>query len=97
MNRAERRRAKRVADKPPTTSVEYEKGFRDGLSHANNILFYMTAYTLQYKLDLDKERLQEIMMAIYNNIDAYRTEHLTPEDFDTIREQMRLEFGIKLN
>ena len=95
MNRAERRRLGRNIE--PTTSVEYEHGYQRGLQKANEILFYMTAYTLQYKLDMDKEQLQEIMMAIFNNVDAYRTGHLTPEDFDTIREQMRLEFGIKLN
>jgi hypothetical protein len=95
MNRAERRRTGRNIK--PTTSVEYETGYQRGLAQANEILFYMVAYTLQYKLDYNKEQLQEIMMAIYNNVDAYRTGHLAPEDFDTIREQMRIEFGIKLN
>lgn len=97
MNRAERRRLKRAEDKPPRTSVEYEKGFQDGMSHATDILFYMSAYTIQYKLGFGRERLQSIMMAIFNNVDAYRTGHLAPEDFDTIREEMRLKYGIKLN
>ena len=95
MNRAERRRLGR--DIKPTTSVEYETGFQKGMADATDILFYMTAYTIQYKLDLDKEKLQEIMMAIFNNVDAYRTGHLAPEDFDTIREQIRTEFEIRLN
>ncbi len=95
MNRAERRRLGR--DIKPTTSAEYEAGYKRGMESTTDILFYMTAYTIQYKLDLDKEKLQEIMMAIFNNVDAYRTGHLAPEDFDTIREEIRLEYGIKLN
>ena len=66
------------------------------MESATEILFYMTAYTLDYKLELSTEKLQEIMMAIFNNVDAYRTGHLAPEDFDTIKEDMKLNKGIKL-
>jgi hypothetical protein len=97
MNRAERRRLKRNEDKPPRTSVEYEQGFHDGMAHATEVLFYLTAYTIQYKLGFGKERLQKIMYAIFNNVDCFRTGHLEPRDFDTIREEMRLKYGIKLN
>jgi hypothetical protein len=57
MNRAERRRLKRNEDKPPRTSVEYEQGFHDGMAHANEVLFYLTAYTIQYKLRLWKREI----------------------------------------
>ena len=73
MNRAERRRLKRAEDKPPTTSVEYETGYMNGMKEATEILFYMTAYTLQYKLEFGRDRLQRIMRNIFDNVDAYRT------------------------
>lgn len=75
----------------------YDEGFKSGMQHVVDITFYMTAYTLQYKLGFGKKRLQRIMRAIYNNIDAYRTENLTPEDYDTIVAEMRKKYGIKLD
>ena len=51
----------------------YDEGYKRGMQDCVDITFYMTLYTIQYKLDLDKEKLQEIGQSIYNNIDAYRT------------------------
>lgn len=66
-----------------------EKGFRDGMSEAVDIMFYMTAYTLNYKLKLGKVRLPRVMRWIYNNIDSFRTGQLTTEDMDYIRKEMQ--------
>lgn len=75
----------------------YNEGVRDGSQNVIDVTFYMVAYTLQYKLGFGKKRLQWIMKAIYNNIDCYRTGHLTPEDYDTIVGEMRDKYGINLN
>ncbi len=101
MNRQERRRLEKKNDKTVVLQQyreeAFEEGRKTGMHDVLEITFYMVAYTLQYKLGFGRKRLQWIMQAIYNNIDAYRTEHLTPEDFQTIIEDMRQNYGIKLN
>lgn len=72
-----------------------EKGFKDGMSEAVDIMFYMTAYTLRYKMEWGQVRLSRTMRWIYNNIDAFRTGHLTSEDMRDIRKEMK-ELGIML-
>ena len=72
-----------------------EKGFKDGMSEAIDITFYMTAYTLNYKLGYGRVRLARVMRWIYNNIDSFRTGQLTTEDMDEIRKQM-IDMGICL-
>ena len=37
----------------------YEKGFKDGMRHVEECMFYMTAYTIQYKLSLGAKRLKK--------------------------------------
>lgn len=93
MNRAERRRYsslgisnKAIMDK--TLSDMREQGIKEGMRMCEEIVFYMTAYTINYKLGFGKERLPKIMKEIYNNIDAYRTKHLTPSDYNTIVSEM---------
>lgn len=93
MNRSERRKysklgvsKKTIMDK--TLSDVYEQGVKDGMKSVTEIVFYMAAYTINYKLGFGKERLQKIMKEIYNNIDAYRTKHLTPSDYNTIVSEM---------
>ncbi len=93
MNRAERRRCnhlgvsnKMIMDK--TLSDVYEQGVKDGMKSVSEIVFYMAAYTINYKLGFGKERLPKIMEEIYSNIDAYRTKHLTPSDYNTIVSEM---------
>lgn len=66
-----------------------EKGFKDGMSEAVDVMFYMTAYTLHYKLDYGKVRLTRVMRWIYKNIDSFRTGQLTTEDMQVIREEMK--------
>lgn len=73
----------------------YEKGFKDGMREVSEIVFYMTAYTIDYKLDLTHEQKIELMKAVYNNIDGYRTGHLEPVDYDVIVKEMN-DKGIKI-
>lgn len=102
MNRAERRRLEKQGYSPNNIMEQYRKeafdaGYANGMHDCLNIVFYMTAYTIQYKLDYGREDLQYIMKAIFNNIDAYKTGHLTPEDFETIVMDMRNTYGVKLD
>lgn len=100
MNRAERRRAekqgynhKTIMDK--TLSDVYQKGYVAGRNDAICIIFYMTAHSIQMEFGLGRKRLQRAMKRIFNNIDAFRTGHLTPNDYDTIVAEMN-EMGIKI-
>ena len=61
----------------------YEEGYHRGMQDCVDITFYMTIYTLSYKLELDVEELREISKAIFNNIDSFRTGHLEPKDYDS--------------
>lgn len=93
MNRAERRRYsnlgvsnKMVMDK--TLLDAYEQGYKAGMKSVTDIVFYMTAHTINYKLGFGRKRLQRIMKQIYNNIDAFRTGHLETNDYETIVKEM---------
>ena len=102
MNRQERRKQEKLGiskvDIMNTYRKEaYNEGYSAGMRSVVDITFYMTAYTLSYKTEYSKEELRELMRAIYTNIDSYRTGQLSPEDYTTIEEQMRNEYGIKLN
>lgn len=66
MNRQERRKLeKNGLSKEQVRAIEhsnireeaYERGFKAGMQESVDILFYMTAYTLNYKLDFGKKRL----------------------------------------
>lgn len=99
MNRAERRKREQSGENKAHILQEYrkqawEEGHRQGMQSVIDITFYLTAYTLSYKLDLPKEELQTLVKAIYNNIDAFRSGHLEPKDYDTIVKQMNDEYGI---
>ena len=93
MNRTERRRlaSKGFSDRD-IRAIElekaYQRGVKDGKLDAIEIMFYMTAYTLNYKLDFGAKRLQRVMYWIFNNIDSFRTGHLTREDYPDIKKKM---------
>ena len=93
MNRAERRRAekqgysnKAIMDK--TLSDMYEQGVKDGMRMCEEIVFYMTAYSIQLEFNLGKKRLQRAMRRVFDNIDAYRTKHLNSSDYDLIKSEI---------
>ena len=92
MNRKERRNMEKKYG-PNFAMQKYreeikEEGIQQGMRMAIEIILYMTCYTLNYKLGLGRKRLPEIMYHIVDNVDAYNTGHLTPEDFIEIKKQM---------
>lgn len=100
MNRQERRRLEKkgvnkrvIMDK--YREELYEKGFKDGMRHVEECVFYMTAYTIQYKLKFGSKRLKQIMYDIFNNIDGFRTGHLSRADYETIKEEIK-KMGVEL-
>lgn len=73
-----------------------EIGERNGVKMAVDMILYMTAYTINYKLGFGKKRLLRIMSQITDNIDAYNTGHLTHEDYEEIKRMMnKLGFFVK--
>lgn len=100
MNRAERRRLERKGVNQGSImqrygSEAYDSGYKKGMSDAIEIMFYMTAWAIQARLDFGPKRLQRIMKQIFENIDCYRTGHLYPEDFPYIKSEMQ-KIGINL-
>ena len=100
MNRQERRRLARQGASESYIEKRrkdeaYDKAFDDGMLKAIEITFYMTAYTLNYKLGFGRKRLVETMGWIYNNIDAFRSGHLSRFDFDTIKKEIE-DMGVRL-
>lgn len=93
MNRARRRELERkygtnyAMQKYREEAIE--QGSKMGARTAIDMVMYMTAYTLNYKLGLGKKRLPEIMYHIVDNIDAYNTGHLTHADYVEIKKQMK--------
>lgn len=100
MNRAERRKAskagvsnKAIMDR--TLIDTYEQGYKAGMKAVSEIVFYMTAYTIQLEFGLGRKRLQRAMKRVYSNIDAYHTGHLTLSDYDVIVSEMN-KMGVKI-
>ena len=98
MNRAERRRQERKYGKIVAMQryrdEAYELGRQRGQREDLEVILYMMAYTMNYKLGFGKKRLTEIIYHVMDNIDAFKTGHLTPNDFNEIKRQIN-ELGIK--
>lgn len=93
MNRAERRRYsslgisnKAIMDK--TLSDMRQQGIKEGMRMCEEIVFYMTAYSLKLEFGLGSKRLQKAMRRVFDNIDAFRTGHLNSSDYDVIKSEM---------
>ena len=93
MNREERRKAekqgysnKAIMDK--TLMDVREQGIKDGMRMCEEIVFYMTAYSIQLEFNLGRKRLQRAMKRVFDNIDAFRTGHLNSSDYDVIKSEM---------
>lgn len=100
MNREQKRRALKEVNTPykfnqamsyglDMQKRDLEQRFNAQKKDIIDIILTMTAYTIQYKLGLGKKRLPEIMNAILNNIDSFNTGHLTKQDFDFIKEDLK--------
>lgn len=98
MNRSERRRQERKYGKAVAMQRYRDEAFELGRIRGQRedmeVVLYMTAYTIQYKLDLSDEKLKEVMNYILDNIDAFNTKHLNHADFVEIKESMN-KIGIK--
>lgn len=68
----------------------YEKKIEDFV----DVMIVMTAYTLNLE-GYGKKRLPNLMARILNNIDAFRTGHLAPPDFDIIKDEIK-KLGVKI-
>lgn len=79
-----------------TPERAYEKGVKRGREDATEIIFYMLAWTIQYKMDFGKKRLQRIMKETMNNIEAFGTGHLSPEDYVEIKNEIENKYDIRL-
>ena len=92
MNRSKRREMERKYGKAFTMQryreEAIEQGQSEGIKKSIEMIIYMTAYTLNYKLGLGKKRLPAIMHSIIDNIDAYNTGHLSHQDYLDIKEEM---------
>lgn len=62
------------------SKISREKEIKEALSENVDIMMIATAYTLRYVLGYGKKRLPELMHRILNNIDSFRTGHLSLED-----------------
>jgi hypothetical protein len=93
MNRAERRRQERAGVSIGKTMSQYREeaysqGYRDGMAHEIEVTFNMLAYTLTYKTGYSKAKIQELLRTAYLHIDSFRTNQLTPDDYDTICKEL---------
>lgn len=93
MNRAERRRQERLGVDTRNIMEQYRQeaysaGYMAGMAHEIEVTFNMLAYTLSYKTDYPKEKIQELLRTAYLHIDSFRTHQLLPEDYDTICKEL---------
>lgn len=93
MNRQERREYERKYGQAFTMQKYRDDavnaGFKEGVNTTYMVVMNMVAYTLNYKLNLGKKRLPEIMQSIADNIDSYRTGQLDTEDYKEIKKIVR--------
>lgn len=92
MNRAKRREYEKKFGKEFTIKKYREEavaeGVKQGVRTSIDMILYMTAYTINYKLGFGKKRLNWIMYHILDNIGAYNSGHLSLQDYDEIKKQM---------
>lgn len=71
-----------------TLSDMRQQGIKEGMRMCEEIVFYMTAYSLKLEFGLGSKRLQKAMRRVFDNIDAFRTGHLNSSDYDVIKSEM---------
>jgi hypothetical protein len=101
MNRAERRRQEKLGVSTPKIMSQYREeaysqGYMAGMAHEIEVTFNMLAYTLTYKTGYSKARIQELLRTAYLHIDSFRTNQLTPDDYDSICKELE-EKGLSLS
>lgn len=90
MNRQERREYERKYGQAFTMQKyrddAFNAGFKEGVNTTYMVVMNMVAYTLNYKLNMGRKRLPELMAHIADNIDSYRTGQLDTEDYKEIKK-----------
>lgn len=103
MNRQQFRELKRVYDNPQKflawldqhdrlLKYYFDKQREDEIARTIDTLMVITAYTIRYKLDLDRDTLPEIMFYIMDNIDSIHRNYLSIQDCE---DELK-EYGIEL-
>lgn len=93
MNRKQRRNMLQKGVNPKVVMDKYrqevyDQGFQDGIHHSAITIMIMTADVLHTHLGLGSKRLPEVMQQINENIDAFNTGHLEPNDILLIKEEL---------
>ena len=61
-------------------TIKCEKETKEAIDQYLDIYSIATAYTLRYVCGFGKKRLPEVMQRIWNNVDSFRTGHLSFDD-----------------
>lgn len=77
--------------------VQAEKETKQLIDQYLDIYNISLAYTLRYVCGLGKKRLPEVMERIWNNVDAFRTGHLSIDDCIGELKENGIEFDAIVN
>lgn len=77
--------------------VEAEKENKKLVDQYLDIYSISVAYTLRYVLGLGKKRLPEVMARIWDNVDAFRTGHISIDDCIGELKENGIEFEAIVN
>lgn len=104
LNRQEYRELKRIFDNPEKfifwlqkhdiqLKYHYEKVYYKDFEKWADLILTATAYTLRYKLDLDKNTLPQIMAYIIDNIDAIGKNYVSLADMIGELKEYNIEYN----
>ena len=74
----------------------FNAGFKEGVNTTYAVVMNTVAYTLNYKLNLGRKRLPEMMKFIADNVDSFRTGQLDSDDYKEIKKKVQ-KLGIYLD
>ena len=74
----------------------FNAGFKEGVNATYAVVMNTVAYTLNYKLNMGRKRLPEMMKFIADNVDSFRTGQLDSDDYKEIKKKVQ-KLGIYLD
>lgn len=103
LTKRQEKRLKKVFDDPKQLRKWIDEVYNDMIERCSKqtedmILQYLdiysiaTAYTLNYVCGLGKKRLPNVMQRIWNNVDSFRTGHLSLDDCISELKRNGIEF-----